>query len=825
MSKKDYLAGAATANPVYFRTYSRRNADGREAWEYAVSRSILDPVSGLAAIGQLTEEESRLVNEECRAIRSLPAGRALWVAGTQWAAKPENFSGLFNCTSWRLCPSKYDDSPWETYWHLISLGMMGCGVGLVAEKQYVEQFPPIINTLSIETDARFGLVPKGDRRETTTWKTEGDTITVIVGDSRQGWADAYVSIFEIASDASLPRSLTIKIDLTHVRPAGEPLVGFGGTANPIKLATLFERMAVILNHAAARSDRQRLYPLEAVLLAGLGADAVVSGNIRRFAGMVQWSHNDSEIVEWLGTSAIESKLNLWKVGEDGNWAVDPIRDPLRTANHTRVFHRKPTKAECIDAVRKQFQSGEGAIQWAGEAVARSSRDLLNTPERKAEFLAFYASSEEGRANAAIYLDKLHFADHGAHLTSDDLQHRLRRYGLNPCAEVLGDDFHCNLSTNCTNLFDPLDLESHRRTFTASSLAAAALLNRPFAHPRYQASREQDPIILVSVTGLFDFFVTALGVDWLKWWEKGRSPVWDGATLEGLRSLGQCERLFQEQLPEFWAEDEAQFGGAGTDGDRYRRIERLYLSHWRGIVEEVVWDYCDRHQLKRPNRCTGVKPEGTLSLLTGASPGWHPPKSVRYIRRITFRRDDPVALACIDYGYSVVPSQSCTDEDGRLLDDPFDPRVTEWLVEIPVSVPWADLPGADAIEIEQFSALAQFDFWLQVQQHYTTFNTSATIELREDEIEALGSRIYQAIANDEGYMSAALLARFDAPFPRLPFEKIDRATYDRLSAEVLARRTTDDFHAALARYDQGETAEAGPAGCDSDKCLMPEVPKG
>jgi hypothetical protein len=39
--------------------------------------------------------------------------------------------------------------------------------------------------------------------------------------------------------------------------------------------------------------------------------------------------------------------------------------------------------------------------------------------------------------------------------------------------------------------------------------------------------------------------------------------------------------------------------------------------------------------------------------------------------------------------------------------------------------------------------------MQVQKHYTTHNTSATIEFREPEIEFLGERIYQAIQNDEG----------------------------------------------------------------------------
>ena len=313
---------------------------------------------------------------------------------------------------------------------------------------------------------------------------------------------------------------------------------------------------------------------------------------------------------------------------------------------------------------------------------------------------------------------------------------------------------------------------------------ACLLNHRFEVERYRQSRAWDPIVGVSFTGLFDFFVHAFGTPWLTWWEAGRPN-----TAEGLG---------------------------------FKAKEAEFLGRWKQIVNKAVWDYCDRHGLRRPNRCTTVQPAGTKSLLTGASPGWHPPKAQRFIRRITFRKNDPVALACMDYGYTIVPSQSDKDEQGRLLDDPFDPRCTEWLVEIPTEVSWANIPGADAVEINNFSALAQFDFYMQVQKHYTAHNTSATVEFRENEIEPLADAIYQAIDQGEGYISAALLARFDAnaTFPRLPFEPIDHATYLRLNAEVASRRSTTCFFEALQRYDRGELVEAGPAGCDSDKCLLP-----
>ncbi len=354
-----------------------------------------------------------------------------------------------------------------------------------------------------------------------------------------------------------------------------------------------------------------------------------------------------------------------------------------------------------------------------------------------------------------------------------------------CGEIIGSNFHCNLAEVHLNQIDPDDPQDQEDAFTAAALSVAVLLNHQFIEPRYQKSRLEDPIVGVSFTGLFDFFVNAFGVEWLRWWEAGRPD-----TVAGLE---------------------------------FKAREQEYLNRWRQIVQRAVEDYCDRHGIKTPNRCTTIQPAGTKSLLTGASPGWHPPKAQRFIRRITFRKNDPVALACIDYGYSVVPSQSDKDENGNLLKDPFDPRCTEWLVEIPVAVAWADLPGADAISIEKFSAAAQFDFYMQVQKHYTTHNTSATIEFREAEIDFLAERIYQAIHNDEGYISAALLARFDdlQTFPRLPFEPIDKATYEALRQAVTARRQIPDFHAALARYDAGELVEAGPAGCDSDKCMLPE----
>ena len=751
----NFPATAPAANPVFYRTYSRKTSNGRESWSQVGERNL----GGLRQLGGLNDEEVALMARMQSEKKALPSGRWLWIGGTGWIEQSVNFSGAYNCTSTNLVD-------WQAFGLMMDLAMMGCGTGAIIEPHLIERLPIVRNTLKVVSVSDIGITSAEARQDDCTHVIEGNRVLIKVGDTRRGWVDSYQLMLELSSDPRFDGgTVEIEVDLNDVRPVGETLKGFGGMANPVKLKDLYGRVARLLNKAIGR----RLTSVECCLLIDEAAVTIVAGNIRRSAGMRQFAADDS--------AAASAKDNLWQQDAEGNWRIDPERDALRMANHTRVYHTRPSKEVVLAAVTKQFHSGEGAIQFAPEAIARSNADLLTTPVLRSEFIEIYC--DQGKAEAGRWL-----VTNNCPIAPAELEHRLSRYGLNPCGEILGADFHCNLAEIHLNQIDPSDEERQTDAFRAGALSVACLLNHRFEVERYRQSREWDPIVGVSFTGLFDFFVHAFGSDWLRWWEAGRPDT--------------------------------------EEGRAFKAKESAYLSRWKQVVNETVWDYCDRHGLRRPNRCTTVQPAGTKSLLTGAAPGWHPPKAQRFIRRITFRKNDPVAMACMDYGYTVVPSQSDKDEQGRLLDDPFDPRCTEWLVEIPTEVSWANLPGADAVDINGFSAMAQFDFYMQVQAHYTAHNTSATIEFRENEIEHLAEALHKAMENGEGYISAALLARFDAnaTFPRLPFEPIDAATYERLQSEVIQRRVSNDFFEALQRYDSGELKEAGPAGCDSDKCLMP-----
>lgn len=391
-----------------------------------------------------------------------------------------------------------------------------------------------------------------------------------------------------------------------------------------------------------------------------------------------------------------------------------------------------------------------------------------------------------------------------------------------CGEIIGADMHCNLTEVILPLLSPTNLEEQDEAFGIAAVAVAALLHQEFPDEVYQYSRQIDPIVAVCPTGIFDFFVLSLGVKWLQWWQADRNPNW-------------LQPIVPPQVEEVCEVLDIAIEDYGNNpgqpefdlGAIFNEIEKRYYTRWRKAVEVSLTEYCDRHKLRRPNRYTAVQPSGTKSLLVNVSPGWHPPKAKRFIRRITFGKNDPVAQTCIDYGYNVVPGQSDKDENGNLLNDPFDPRCSEWLVEIPCAVSWADLPGAEAIAIEKFSAKAQLRAYKNVQDYYTTHNTSGTIELREHEIEELGTMIYEDILYNRGYLSVALLARFDdrQSFPRLPFEQVTQEEFEELSAGVLVRRNTDDFQGRLFFWDsqaeqEQDSSNSGPAGCDSDICLLP-----
>jgi len=330
---QDFPPTAPAANPVFYRTYSRKTETGRESWHEVAERNL----DGLRKLGHLNDDEVQLLRRMQRHQMALPSGRWLWIGGTDWIERSENFSGAYNCTSTNLVD-------WEAFALMMDLAMMGCGTGAIIEPHLIDRLPVVRNQLVIDGVSPIGMTPAGSRQQTTTHAIEGNRVSIKVGDTRSGWVESYRLLLQLSSAERFEGPIHISVDLSDVRPVGESLKGFGGMANPVKLGDLYGRVAQILGKAIGR----RLTSVECCLLIDEAAVTIVAGNIRRSAGMRQFAADD--------LAASTAKDNLWQQDSDGNWRIDPERDSLRMANHTRVFHTRPSRQTVLEAVTKQFQS-------------------------------------------------------------------------------------------------------------------------------------------------------------------------------------------------------------------------------------------------------------------------------------------------------------------------------------------------------------------------------------------------------------------------------------------------------------------------------------
>ena len=1110
---------------VFYRTYSRPQGSGgsikMQTWEENARRNA----DLLAQLGDLTPAQRDAIYNLQVQLKVTPPGRVLWAGEHSWINREgyTNYLGLFNCVG-------IQPTSWKWFGYNFLLLMMGCGVGAVIEEDIIDKLPPINKILPQVTITH----PPGthrERLESTTYTYGDNELTIHVGDSKEGWVDSYVRLLEVCSDPRVEGLSHIYIDLGNVRPNGSPIKGFGGTANPVALPLLYEKVMNVLGSAKGR----RVTPYEACLLLNWAAVTTVAGNIRRSARWDGYSYGSP--------SMTGAKDNLWSQNEEGQWVIDPEKDALRMVNISGITHTKPTLGECVSFVRKQYETGEGALYYAPAALVRTNADLLPTKGDKVAFENAYTLL--GKSIGRAYL-RTKLYEQGVEDVEGDLDHRMMRYGANPCCFAAGtmivtrvghypieslvgkqgvevwdgeqwvpttflitgvdqpvyevilsdgssitatgyhrfilDDgevlttldlmpgdvlmehtatpeyntapydgsaylkgfllgrgissqgkpkltlhpsmgvckdrladscrayntstlepstevswgggvkgwwmqglsktllpwvttYHNGLPPECYNwpleakcdliagyfdaygtvigngqsyqvtsislqllldiqlLLKTMGIRSHvninddcgdylwgiyslhinqhspialskivsfsiltegtsvphgtdtsrrpclttvdtrnRDTHTkeepvsivsvesrgiadkvycctvptnnsislsngkrtgqcceilgtnfvcsisqvdlsrydtssptlwddiygaldTAALIVCALLKRGFDIPELQSSRQVDPIVAVTLNGVFDFMVNMWGEPWLRWWMAG--------------------------CPEWWVDS----GDNPMDSHTFMEGTKAMLTNMRDRVRGTVTKYCAEHGLKVPNRYTAMQPSGSKSCLTGGTPACYPPKGAYWIRRVTLRRDHPVALAAIAAGYKVVPSTSCRDDNNALIDDAYDPRVTEWLVEIPERCVWADKVQS-TYDVAKAPITSQWYLTMACQRYFVTHNTSSTLELNGDEVETLAELIYKEIQDGGDYVSSAIFARDGYTMPRMPYEPITKEQYMAIVQEVESHNNHTPFKELVEYYynsSLGGEVEVGPTvGCDGDACTIPSV---
>lgn len=220
---------------VYYRTYSRwlEGRSRREYWHETVKRAIEYNMAleykhirdiGMKPDLKRMRDEARELFVSIYNTKQFPSGRTLWLGNGNETINKDFVLGNYNCSFLNI-------ETWSDLSELFYLLMVGTGVGFKSTKKMASKMPKIrTNTKLLHSE--FKPVPVEQRLEDTkVVKMNNGFAKIYVGDSKNGWIQALDEYFELLSNPENEDVHTIKISYNSVRPKGERLKTFGGTAS------------------------------------------------------------------------------------------------------------------------------------------------------------------------------------------------------------------------------------------------------------------------------------------------------------------------------------------------------------------------------------------------------------------------------------------------------------------------------------------------------------------------------------------------------------------------------------------------------------------
>ena len=296
----------------------------RETWGETVDRYFAFMLDHLFA-NHSYEPDAKLVEQLKQAVydRSvMPSMRSVMTAGA--ALERDNVAG-YNCSFVPVdSPRSFD----ETMYIL----MCGTGVGFSVEYKYVNKLP---------------AVPESFEKSTT---------TIVVEDSKNGWAKAYRELLAMLWAGQIP-----SIDVSKLRPAGARLKTMGGrSSGPQPLINLFDFTIAKFKGAAGR----QLKPIEAHDIMCKIGEVVVVGGVRRSAMISLSNINDIEMA----------------AAKSGNWWESNSQRAL--SNNSVAYSRKPEMEQFIAEWKNLYdsKSGERGIYNVAAAQKQAGKWGRRDPE-------------------------------------------------------------------------------------------------------------------------------------------------------------------------------------------------------------------------------------------------------------------------------------------------------------------------------------------------------------------------------------------------------------------------------------------------------------
>ncbi|MDR1797744.1 MAG: ribonucleoside-triphosphate reductase, adenosylcobalamin-dependent [Clostridiales Family XIII bacterium] len=433
---------------VYYRTYSRWMPEEkrREYWWETVRRAVEYNCS----LVPTSKAEAEQLYENIFSLKQFLSGRTFWVGST-------DVSKYYPMANFN-CAFQVIDS-FAAYRDIFYLLMVGAGVGVRVLKSDVEKLPPIRPGVEVIHESYTPILRTLRQDSTSLEFTHGDTVKITIGDSKEGWVQSLDYFFRVFWSAEYRKITTVILNYDHVRPKGDRLATFGGTASGHQsMKNMFQKIVRVFEKAQTRqasADKIKLQPIDCLDLANIVGENVVVGGVRRTAEICLVDQDDEE--------TIAAKSELYKK-VDEQWVIDPELSHRMMSNNSIYYAHKPDRAFLNRHFQQMRYSGEPG--WVNEEAGK---------KRRPNFC-----------------------------------------GVNPCAEILLDSKGlCNLTTVNVMAFVGADGALDRAGLLAaqrlSARAGYRMTCTELEIPEWNAVQHRDRLVGCSLTGWQDM-VNAVGLD-------------------------------------------------------------------------------------------------------------------------------------------------------------------------------------------------------------------------------------------------------------------------------------------------------------------------
>jgi adenosylcobalamin-dependent ribonucleoside-triphosphate reductase len=335
---------------IYYRTYSRwlPEEQRREYWWETVKRAVEYNCS-LAPTSQKEMEElfDRVYN-----FKNFLAGRTLWTGGTE-ASRKYPMSN-YNCSF-----TVVDN--FKSYEDLFYLLLIGAGVGVRVLREDVEKLPPVRTDIEVKHEY-YSPVAKSERAEFSRYEfnDENTAASIYVGDSKEAWVQALKILFEFLTKHEYRSINELYFNYNSVRPKGERLKTFGGTASGHEsIKKMFDKIDMVLKQK--KENKVKLKPLDCLDIANIIGENVVSGGVRRTSEIGLFDADNENIKS--------AKSELY-TQVDGEWQIDEKIEHRQMSNNSIYYKEKPTREQLNWHIKKMRYSGEPGFINAEEGARR-----------------------------------------------------------------------------------------------------------------------------------------------------------------------------------------------------------------------------------------------------------------------------------------------------------------------------------------------------------------------------------------------------------------------------------------------------------------------